>query len=277
MLRAESDIASGHGVSFPQGFDSFNPLDQPPAEIGWLAPEEQPDNAFTRPAGLVWSTASDQARLLGFLIDGNRSVLSDALRQALTTAQAPVFNHWSWSSYGYGVFVEGGYRAADGSFYEVPSLSHGGATMTMRSASLMLPEQRVAVSVLANGSGEEIEPVAQAALEAAAEGRLPAASEAPAPPAAQDLASYAGDYVDPVLGEVLLSWDEDHLSVHSPALSALEVAFDPVLQPLARDLFQLIVGEQPYLISFYDGADGVAHEFGVNREFVLTRLPAPSD
>jgi CubicO group peptidase (beta-lactamase class C family) len=275
MLAAEEDIASGLGITLSEGFDSFSLLEGGPSGFGWVAPAEQFDSAFMRPAGMAWSTASDQARLLGFLIDGDEAVLSDELRAAMTTAYTPVADHVEGYGYGYGVFVQDGFVDADGGYHAVPFHSHGGNTLTMTSSSTMLPEQRVAVSVLANGRNEDLYRVAQIVLEVAAGERLPAPTEAPTllPPPAADQASYAGSFTDPNFGDITITWDTDHLTIAVPRLTEMGFDLDPILVPVSLDLFRLTLDGNPFAISFYDGLDGTPHQYGVNRSFVLTRAP----
>lgn len=264
-------LASGHGAVPTGAIDSFDPLGGVASSTGWVAPAAQQDDAFTRPAGLVWSTASDQARLLGFFADGNPAVLSDDLRRAMTTEHAPVADHATGYGYGYALFVQDGYRATDDRYYPVRHLLHGGNTLTMTSASELLPDQRVAVSVLANGLDEDLSTVSGAILEVAAAGRLPSATTAPAPipPPATDLSVYAGSYTDPNLGAITVTWDGTQLAVDVPLLTSLGASVGP-LQPVGLDLFVVDVAGQPYQLSFYDSATA-PRAYGVDRTFVLTR------
>lgn len=274
MLATESDIASGHGAILPGDWDPFEPREEDAAsepELTWVEPEAQPDDAFTRPAGLVWSTASDQARLLGFLLDGNPKVLSNELREQLLTPHAPWYNHIDLRSYGYGMMIDRIYQGPEKRYYAVPSYSHGGATLTMTSSSAALPEQRVAVSILANGAGEDLQALTALVLEVAAEGRLPEPTEPPMPPEPSGLETYAGTYVEPSVGEVILTWADDALTVEIPALTQLGIPYEHEPQAIARDLFLFDIDGEPLPVSFYDDADGNPHVYGVNRQFVLTR------
>ncbi|HYQ17044.1 MAG TPA: serine hydrolase, partial [Polyangiaceae bacterium] len=259
--------------------DAFEPSSTPPEEPieGWLAPADQPDNAFVRPAGLVWSTAADQAQLLGFFIDGNTKVLSDELRTAMMTAHVPVYNHFDEAGYGYGLIAQRGYPTTDGDYYQTPFLAHGGNTPTMSSSSWLLPEQGVAVSVLSNGQNEDLNRVSAAALDAAVAGRLPESMTLPMPSPPADLESYAGTYLEPQIGEVDISWDGSQLQVALPSLAELGMEPEVVIKPLALDLFKLTVDGDPFPISFYDGPDGQPHYYGVSREFVLTRSEPAQD
>jgi CubicO group peptidase (beta-lactamase class C family) len=275
MLAAESDMAGAEGVNV-WWIDPFDPDAANAQPInGWIPPEAEIDNAFTRPAGLVWSTASDQVRLMGFLLDGDPELLSDELRQAMMTPHAPLINHLETAGYGYGLFIQSVYAAPDGTgVYDVPLVFHGGNTQTMTSASTMLPEQRVAVSVLANGALEDLTLVTAAGLAAAAGGALPPPSPLPPgldPPAA-DLGSYAGIFTDPSLSEVRLAFDGTQITVEAPLLDQLAIDYGSVLQPVALDLFRWSLQGTDYTISFYDGEDGTPHAYGVNRLFVWTRV-----
>ncbi|MEP7049133.1 MAG: serine hydrolase domain-containing protein [Pseudomonadota bacterium] len=270
MLEHENDVAVGYGNRAP--VDAFATADAPEPEVGPIAPADEVDNAFLRPAGLVWSTPTDQVALLGFFIDGATELLSDDSRREMTSAQAPIYNHLEVGGYGYGLIHQDGYRAADGSYFPTPLVWHDGGTQAMTSLSLMLPEQRVAVSVLANGAEENLGPVADAALRAAAGARLPEPIAQPnlLGTPSTDLASYAGTYADPNLGEVIIRWTGAELDLETPILTEAGVTAAR-LTPVGNDLFSLSIGTTLFDISFYDGEDGTPHKYGVNREFVLTR------
>lgn len=276
-LRRERDIASGFGFDASGGaldtFDGLAALSTELPEPEWLSPEQHTDDAFTRPAGFVWSTAFDQARLLGFLIEGNRRVLGDKLREQMLTMHAPNYNHAAWG-YGYGVFSSPYYLASDGSFYEEDFVYHGGNTLTMTSASYVLPDLDVAVSVLSNRAFDVgTDAIAQAAIEGTVGRDLgePLTDFAPLPPPDTDLSLYVGNYTDPNFGDVSIDLAEDgSLTLTIPLLEELGVPPSTVFVPAALDFFTFEVAELPFEVSFYRDADGIP-QYGVNRSFVFTR------
>lgn len=280
-IAASTDLASGYGPLFPDGIDSFDLLELmslEPDPPGWVTPDEQADNAFTRPAGLLWATASDMARLEGFLLEGDPLVLSEASREALVTGHVGLYPGVDPAElgYGYGMLSQRGIGGSDGSVYDVPVWGHGGNTLVMTSTTVLLPEQNVAVSVLANGSAENSNLIAVVALEEAAAGRLPAPSAPPSPfePPRDDLSVYAGSFSEPFLGDVTIGFDGANATIDIPLLTGLGVSVSPTLTPVYRDVFVVLIDGAQVELSFYDGT--VPLEHAVNRSFVLERTLAPA-
>lgn len=280
VLARATDVASGFGPIFPDGVDSFDLIELAsivPDPADWTTAEMQADHAFTRPAGLVWSTASDMARLSGFLIEGDPRVLSQASHAALVGGHVGVYPGVDPAElgYAYGLVSARGFQGSDGSYHDVPTLNHGGNTLSMTSTTVLLPDQDVAVSVLANGAYEDSTLIAVVALEEAAAGRLPAPSapQSPFEPPRDDLSVYAGSFTEPVLGDVTIGFDGSDVTVEIPTLTALGATVDPVLVPVYRDVFAVIIDGEPVDLSFYDGE--VPFEYCVNRSFVLQRTVAP--
>jgi hypothetical protein len=280
VVANATDIASGYGVVYPGGIDTFDLFElyglMP--SLGWTTPEAQADHAFTRPAGLLWSTASDVAVLGGFLIEGDPGVLSAASHAALVSGHVGLYPGVDPAAlgYAYGVISSRGFGGSDGSFYDVPVLSHGGNTLSMTSTTIGFPEQNVSVVVLANGAYEDSTLIARVAIEEAAAGRLPAPSEPTIPlePPRPDLSVYAGSFTETVLGDITIGFDGSDVTIEIPTLTDLGAAVDPVLVPAYRDLFVLTIEGQPFELSFYDGT--LPFEYAVNRQFVLQRTAAAS-
>lgn len=267
-IASGQPMASGHGLTWTGDWDSFELLVGPTYAEGWTAPSAQQDNAFGRPAGFAWSTASDQAMMMGFLADGNATVLSDALRAEMMTAHAPLYDHATGIAYGYGVFVADGLQTPDGAYYPTKLVEHDGATPTMTSFSLLLPDKRIAVTMLANGYGENFYDVGLKILQTVAADRLPAAVPQPPTlgPVASDLSGYAGSFTDPNLGTVTIDWTGTQLQLTSATLDSDHVP----LFPRALDLFAVTLQGQQFDLDFYDGAT-TPRSYGVDRNFVLTR------
>lgn len=277
MLAHETDVASGFGPILDADFDTFDLIEiygTGVSSIGWTTPENHVDNAFTRPAGLVWSTASDMATLAGFFVHGDDTVLSDALRETMSTGQVGMAVNVAPDEvgYGYGLMVAGGFSGPQG-YRATPLLQHGGNTLDMSSAFLVLPEQGVGVSILSNGSGESMDLVAAVALEEAAADRLPEPSTPPQlldPPAA-DLTGYAGAFSDLALGDATITWSGTDLEIDVPSFAMLGASVDPVLMPIYRDVFFMTVEGTQFDLSFYPAPDGTPNAYAVNRSFVFGR------
>ncbi len=234
----EEDVAIGVGLDVRYDtFDALAPLDY---EFGTVPLERTWDCGFTRPAGLVWSTASDMARLAALLVGGDADVLPDALRATITTPHVSMNASTDALGYGYGLMVNtAGWSGLEGFHPGVTLWAHGGNTMSMTSTFFVLPDARIAVSVLSNGYGDDFAKTAVTALEALAD--LPTEAEAPefmAPP--ERVAELAGSWDDPhTLGRLTLTWDGSDLRVEAPDLVAAGLEVGPTLVPVARDTYTL--------------------------------------
>lgn len=264
---SDGDHAAGYGISFSGGYESFDitgsNIDY---TVGTVEVADHYDDAFTRPAGMVWSTATDMAILAGFLMNGDKGVLSDVLREQLITAHIPLYPATEVSDlgYGYGLMVNShGFNGPSG-FYAVPFWAHGGNTMTQTSTFYVLPEQRMAVSVLSNGYSDDFSTTAVTAMEGFAD--LPEPTTATsffATPAGQD--TLAGDWTDEdALGSMSLAWDGKELQVTAAGMEALGWTVGETLEPYARDLYLLQIADQNTDLAYYASEDG---EWLVNRSF----------
>ncbi len=196
-------------------------------------------------AGAVWSTATDMAAWMRFLLDsaqvGGRRLLSESGYQALFAPHALIpadefypttaLTHPHWTTYGLGWF-EQDYR---GHFVAFHTGSLDGRTAIVG----LLPDEGVGVYVFGNLDHAEFRHAVMLkvfdlflggpsrdwnrdllALYGAQRVRRDsterAESEPPAvvAPATQSLASYAGRYVHPVWGDVVVDLEADSLRFH---------------------------------------------------------------
>lgn len=236
-------------------------------DYGEVAAADLADNAFTRPAGLVWSTAADQARLLGFLVDGDPAVLSDALREQIVTSQVPLYPNFAYQSYGYGMFVFDGY-SCDGMWCPVRMWQHGGNTLSYTSTSIVLPDSRIAVSVLVNAYGVDMSRTTKVILERLAE--EPAGEDWPVDLGTEtDHAALVGTYLDEQLGRVEIT--DDAGTLHVAFLDYPDLGLDSDLSLAWADVYVFAGGYlRGYDITFVPDGDGV-YRWIRDRLFVGTR------
>ena len=67
------------------------------------------ENAWGRPAGYATSNVYDMAKFVGFLRDGNTSVMPDDLRQSMMTAHIDTVSYGDLIDYGYGLSIDKGF------------------------------------------------------------------------------------------------------------------------------------------------------------------------
>lgn len=239
------------------------------------------DSAFSRPAGLAWSTPTEMLAWARFLMEGNEDVLSDELRGELTSAQVDtLFLHGSMQ-YGYGMFVWDGYLTADGDVYETPVWEHGGNTLTFTNIMIMLPEHDFAVVITSSAYGTDFARSADAAIESLVEGLPSPVAFEPYEVDPSTFDRHVGSYDDPYnVGAVEISLEGDELRIAMPDLDALGYDVDPVLTPISSDIFVVTIDGEPMDVTFIPEGAGDASTFMRNRSFVVTRMadapPSPS-
>lgn len=269
---ADGDYAIGTGYYLATEDSTFDILGE---ALDWrydrVPMEEHPDNGFTRPAGLVWSTAEEVVKMAAFLVDGDPAVLADDLRERVVSPQVPMYPRMEEQQYGYGVIVlPDGYNSFDG-WMPTPLWMHGGNTLSFTSTFCVLPELRVAVSILSNGYGDAFTEQCIEALEAFV--TLPAPTTAPElfDPVG-DLDAYTGSWLDPhTVGRITVTTDGADLYVDAPDLEALGFTIGERLTAYGADVFTLLIDGVPYELIYTDGADGEEHRYLVDRLFVAER------
>ncbi len=267
-VLADGDYATGYGLLLGE-YDGFEAWADIPYTLGRVSVDNTVDNAFTRPAGMVWSTAEQMATYGGFLVDGNDSVLDAALLAELSTPQVRLYPQIPEQQYGLGLMVLDGFQLGR-KFYDTPLWVHGGNTMSFTSAFYVLPEQRVAIAILSNGYGDDFGSTVKAAIESL--GVLPEASDFPDwPTTPTDHALLAGSYVDPAIGEIVVTDLGSSLGVSIPGL--VERGYD-VGSTLSyggvTDLYYVEIDGYPWEFSFVADSEGV-YRYVRDRRFVGTR------
>jgi CubicO group peptidase (beta-lactamase class C family) len=149
------------------------------------------DNAATWPAGSIYSNVPDLARFVIAVLNAGRldgkPVLPPAVVTRLTTGYVDLPGG-SDGKYAYGLNVE--------DVRGVRMLRHGGSRSGYGSLIWMVPDQKVAVIVLANRTGASLSRTAMRALEMFATLAPPAPPVSPAPLAmtAAEMAGYVGTF-----------------------------------------------------------------------------------
>jgi D-alanyl-D-alanine-carboxypeptidase/D-alanyl-D-alanine-endopeptidase len=198
------------------------------------------DNAWARPAGFAWSNVVDLARFLGFLMNGNSTVLPASLRSAMQVPQVNMQTELDLQNYGYGLVVQPGFFIGP-AFYDVKMVWHNGDIPGFSSLLVYIPSLQFGFVALANTDSVGFSNITKAAFQTLA--RLPA--PVPPPDLSVDpsrFASYAGVYRDPFLiGDITVAVRGTDLVVDIPGLASLGLAYDRVLAPLNPDNFVLVL------------------------------------
>ena len=257
-------------MTFADGYDTFEAFDDESSyTLGTV--EEELDCGFTRPAGLVWSTPTDMVKFAGFLIDGDPSLLSDDLREQITTPYIAMYPGLEVEDlgYGYGMMINGkGWNGYEGG-YQTPLWAHDGITLSMTSALYALPEQRVAVFVATNSYGADLTTTAVTAIETLS-GLTPGDSVSLLQAGDGDGSSIAGTWVEPrALGTLILTWDGTDLSVEAPDLEAAGYSVGSTMTEVYEDMWSLSIDRVAYYLELHTDADG--GEWLTSRSFVFQR------
>lgn len=260
-------IGTGYTGSSDDPYDPFYGATH--YQSGTAAMEDVADNAFTRPAGLVWSTASDMATYGGFLVDGDADVIDAERLAALSTPHARVYPAWDAQQYAYGLMVYDGVTLLDG-YHDLRVWAHGGNTLSFTSTTWILPDQRVSISILSNGYGDDLTLTAVELMMRL--GDLPPVTDAPAVPSAETSHSaLVGTYVDPYIGEMIVTDTDGELRIAIPGLvDAGMSATGSKLTLALTDVYTFRLGRATYDVTFVADDTG-AYQWLRNRLVVGTR------
>jgi CubicO group peptidase (beta-lactamase class C family) len=271
-------VGVGYRVTAPG--DWFDPSVPAAFEEGRVDPADHVDNAFIRPAGSVWSTAWDQARLLEFILHGGHpEVLSDASRALITSPAvkraAPMSDAWTaW--YGMGMVVRTDFLinfAEEEAKRDAPIWYHGGNTLDFTALGAVLPEQDLIVVVLGNGYGDDHWPIVEKAQLALVD--LPDPEPIPWPPAPTDLTPFVGSWADPHgIADLTVTTDGTTLGVMAPELDAMGVGY--TLTATFDGVAIWTIDGAPFEMFWLPGPDGDG-QFVANRQFVGHRTDGVGD
>lgn len=267
-VEARGNYATGTGYIL-SGDDAFDLLDSPAYSFGTVEMAAVSDNAFTRPAGMVWSTASDMARFGAFFIEGDSTILADDLREAMTTPQVPLYPAWDAQAYGYGwIVVQGASIGAD--YHDIPVWVHGGNTLSFTSTTYVLPDQQLSIAILSNSYGDDF--TASIVEIIAGSGLLPEPVEMPGVPGDEtDHAELVGTYDEPTLGPIYVTDADGTLTIEVPFLDELGIGYDPELDFAGlTDLYYATVNGGALDFTFVADDSGV-YGWIRNRSYVGTR------
>lgn len=206
------------------------------------------DDAWSRPAGFAWSTVLDLVTFGSFMLDGDTAVLSDELRGELVSTQVGTLSFLDRLGYGYGTMQWQG-RSADGDWFEVDTLEHGGAIPGFAAELITVPEADLVIATLASTNGAYYRDALGATLEqllGEAPGELPDLGIDP-----DDFDAYLGTYEGPSnVGDFIVTQEGDDLVVEMPLLDQYNYPYDDHLYPQTRDNFVFVLDGYPFSMTF---------------------------
>lgn len=222
------------------------------------------------PAGSeTWSTPTEQLKMAEFLLNGDTNVLSDALRSELTKAQVDrQFGGLPWS-YGYGIFVDGGFIHND-RWYPEKLWQHGGNTLAYTSLFYILPEKNIAISIMSSGRNTDFESTMVAAIKAVStlspsQDVPPYASSNPS-----DYTKHEGTYsTDDIT--IIVQQVADKLVITIPEFDANNLSYEKELFPIGGATFAADLRDEQAILTFIPAQSGGESVYIRNREAVAIK------
>ena len=261
-VEADGDYALSYGI----GADSLeNPT------LGSVAMDQVPDPAFTRPAGLVWTTPTQMATWANFIMHGNTAVLSDALREQITQKHVDTLYLPGHMYYGFGMFVWDGYLTSNGTWYELPVWEHGGNTLSFTNLLFMLPDRDFAVIITSSGYGTDFTAAVDTAVTTLVD--LPSPSLPPSFPVdPSTFGRHVGTYTDQYnVGDIIVTQQGDALFIDMPLLDSLGYVVAPELEARSSDIFLCTIDGAQHDLTFIPDPSSGESAYIRNRAFVGTR------
>lgn len=220
----------------------------------------------TSPAGAeTWSTPKQQLKMAEFLLEGNTDILSDDWRKEITSAQISQEFLGLPKYYGYGMFVEEGFEHNE-EWYQEKIWQHGGNTTAYTNLLWILPEKKIAISIMSSGGFDDFSSSMIAALESVTE--LVSPQETPViPTEPNEYYKHEGTYST---GELIVSVSEEdnELYITIPEFDAANVPYEPKLVPLADKSFYFVINDGVDMVTFLPHHEGGESAYIVNRNFV---------
>ncbi len=262
-VEADGDYALSFGFGNGLSADS-NMQAIPMAEVQ--------DSAWVRPAGLVWTTPTQMMQWADFMMHGDEALLADASLDKMETGYQEVYPEVPFSHYGYGLFVDEGFIAGNGLFYQTPIWQHGGNTLSFSHEFYMLPDHDVSFSICISVYGADLSRSVLAALTTFLDlqnGIVPPVPE----PDPNVFDRHVGEYFDPwLVGRMIISREGDTLLVDLPDLTAEGLTVEPELVAITSRLFVLTVEGESFDLGFYPETPDGPSIYVRNRVMVATRV-----
>ena len=214
------------------------------------------------------TTPTQQLQMASFLMNGDPSILSDTLREAMFAPHSPVLESID-TAYGYGLFVEQGLWTSQG-YHEVEMWHHGGNAYGYSSDFYVVPSTGFAISILSSGFAQDYTDTVVAALESAADLPAPTLDPPEWPFDAARLDDHVGSYTDHVNGTFTITRNGDGLDISWPFLETYGYVIPPALVPISDSLWVADLSGYPLTLAFV-GTPGTPSEFAANRILVGNR------
>lgn len=225
-----------------------------------------PSQPAVSPAGAeTWSTPKQQLEMAKFLLEGNTDILSNDWRKEITSAHVSREFLGLPMYYGYGMFVDDGFEHNE-EWYQEKIWKHGGNTAAYTSLFWIIPEKKIAISIMSSGGFDDFNPSMIAALESVTE--LVSPQETPViPTETSEYYKHEGTYST---GELTASItvEDNELYITIPEFDAANVPYEQKLEPLADKTFYFLINDGAEMITFLPHNDDGESAYLVNRNFV---------
>jgi CubicO group peptidase (beta-lactamase class C family) len=262
-VLADGDYAVGENCT-TSGASGCNPGGDEPEVI---EPDTY-DNPWASAAGYAWSSVLDMAEFTNFLIHGQADVLSDELRNQMTSAQASTREVGDVVSYGFGIGVASGFFIGS-RFEPLKLIAHDGGIPGFSSIYYCVPSLDFCFIALANAN-DVFFPQSFVTAFNTLTNHPPMTAVPDVAPQPTRFAAYAGTYNELTLGTLNVTVNNGNLNVQIPSLDADQTPYTPQLTPTTVDNFIATVGGAQWPLTFFADSSGT-YRYVVARPYVATR------